>query len=129
AQWVEDAVMMHRENDDARAVRSCFLAYQQAILEDDGVAAAERLDETSMQRYAYYRDRALEDGPAAEDSQTPLVDRLCVALFRLQLTPGQLRAKSPREIVAFAIDHGLIGKTGTNNISIGKIEVTGDEAC
>lgn len=126
--WIGEALMLHHEGDDAKSVRACFEVYQQAIADDDGPAAAAVLDAATMNRYAAYRDAALDGRDAIAGSDTPLMDRLCIAIFRMHLTQGQLIAMSPREIVEFAIEHGMIGKQGTGQISIGAIEVCGETA-
>ena len=126
--WVDDELRMAAEDDEAKAVRFCFHTYQDAILNDDGKTAAALLDDNTLQRYERYRRLALNDQSPDPNSDSPIIDNLCIALFQLFLTEEQLQALTPLEIIEFAIDHLFAGKRGAEDLAIGQIEVDGDSA-
>ena len=113
--------------DDAEAVRRVFSAYRAAILAGKGDAAAALL---SRSTYAYYdemRQLALRGDAASVQSQS-LVNQMQVLMLRLRVPLGQLESLAPRELIAYAVDQGWIGKQSVLKLQPGKVHAEGDVA-
>jgi len=113
--------------DEAADVREAFLGYRTAILTGDGETAAELVTERTRTLYREFADDALTlDKPGLDGLH--VMDRISVMQLRHQMTRQQLESMNGGEIVAYAVDHGWIGKDGAARLQIGNFTVEGDSA-
>lgn len=109
------------------AVERAFQDYKAAILGSDGTTASELVTQASRDLYRRYADEALTlDRP--ELGRLHVADRITVMMLRHSLGRTDLENMSGGEIVAYAVNHGWIGKEGAANLRLGNYEVDGDYA-
>lgn len=113
--------------EEAAAVRESFIDYKTAILEGDGETAAELVTERTHALYRGFADSALTLDKAGLDG-LHVMDRMSVLQLRHQMTRQQLESMSGEEIVAYAVDHGWIGKDGAARLQVGEFTVDGSAA-
>lgn len=113
--------------EEAAAVRDSFLDYKASILAGDGAAAAALVTQRTHALYRGFADGALTlDKPGLDG--LPVMDRMSVLQLRHQMTRQQLESMSGSEIVAYAVDHGWIGKDGAARLQVGHFTVDGSSA-
>lgn len=114
-------------NSPERAVEDTFLAYQKALLAEDGTTAAGLVTAAS---WDYYREMADEALTADRNrlEELDFVDRLTALLFRMSLTRDALRRMSGEELVAYSVDQGWISREKTANMKLANFRITGDSA-
>jgi hypothetical protein len=108
-------------------VRQAFTAYRQALLAKDGDTAVQHLASTV---YGFY-DQARRDAVTAAENNVrgqTVAAQLTVFTLRGSLDPNLLRSATPQELVAAAIDAGLVGEQGIQNTQLGEVAVVGDTA-
>jgi hypothetical protein len=113
--------------DEAPLVAAAFNGYKAAALAGDGPAAVQHLADTAYVFYDEARESALT-ASADELRRQPVSTQLTVLFMRGSLDADLLREGSPEELVAAAIDAGLVGEAGLNRLELGDISVTGDKA-
>lgn len=109
------------------AIRDVFDNYRSALLAGDGAAAHGFLSQSSIDYYVEMRDLALTV-PRAELEARSLVDRLHVLTLRYVLAPQRLESMEPVDVVAYAVESGLIGQGTLQQQGLDEITVDGDEA-
>jgi hypothetical protein len=109
------------------AVEQSFLAYKSAILTSDGAAAADLVTGGSHDYYRGLADKALTLD-RQELHEIHLGDRLNAMLLRHSLKAEKLRSMSGEEVVAYAVDHGWIGREGADRLQLGGYVLEGDTA-
>jgi len=110
--------------EEVAAVRDSFLGYKTAILTGDGETAAELVTQRTHALYRGFADSALTlDKPGLDSLH--VMDRLSVMQLRHQMTRQQLESMSGEEIVAYAVDHGLIGTDGAARLQVGDFTLEG----
>ena len=109
------------------AIRDVFDNYRSALLAGDGAAAHGFLSQSSIDFYVEMRDLALT-APRAELEVRSLVDRLHVLTLRYVLAPQRLESMEPVDVVAYAVESGLIGQGTLQRQELDEITVEGDEA-
>lgn len=114
-------------SSDDQEIRDVFNGYRAALLAGDGVAAFEALSQSTIDFYVEMRDLALT--ASKKDLQKrSLVDRLHALTLRYVLAPQRLEKMSPTEIVAYAVDTGLIGQGTLQLQELEDIKILGDIA-
>jgi hypothetical protein len=109
------------------AVRQVFAAYKRAVLADDGASAARLLSTATIDWYGKTQDLALHGSKEEVDRLGPL-EKIQVLAFRQRVPAAELRAMSPRQLVAYSVSRGWIGKTGTQRSELGSVIPSGDSA-
>jgi len=109
------------------AVRQSFAEYKRAVIADDGATAAAQLSTATMQWYGKMQDLALH-GSKEEVEQLGPLQKIQVLAFRQRVPADELRAMSPRQLVAYSVTHGWVGKVGTERSELGKISPSGSTA-
>ncbi|SOD50386.1 hypothetical protein [Pseudoxanthomonas wuyuanensis] len=112
---------------DEEAVRAAFQAYKTAVLDRQGVNAADRVTSGTLDAYQRYRELAL-NGDRATLQALPITDRLQVLIIRHRVPTGQLHAMNGRAVFIYAVDRGWIGRESVVRTSIGEVSVDGDTA-
>jgi hypothetical protein len=112
--------------DDAKAVKSTFKAYQNALLKKDGPGAAAVVDRGTIAYYQRVRDLAVSGKPD-EVKKLPILDKLMVVRMRHQVPLAQLKAMDGKAALAFGVSQGWVGDN-VAKVEAGPVEVTGDRA-
>lgn len=115
------------EGPEAEAVRAAFESYRQALIEEDGAAAADRISANSVEAYQRFRDLALS-GSREEVGELSMVHRMQVLLLRHRIEPDALEAMNGRTAFAHAVDEAWVGAGGIARLEIHHVAVRGDEA-
>jgi len=109
------------------AVKEAFLSYKAAILSGDGTAAADLVTRSSRDFYRKAADHALTlDKTGLE--RLHVLDRLTVMQLRHEMSRAQLESMDGRQIVAYAVDQGWIGRDSAASLQVGTFAVDGDNA-
>jgi hypothetical protein len=109
------------------AVRQSFAEYKRAVMADDGATAAAQLSAATVQWYGKMQDLALH-GSKEEVEQLGPLERIQVLAFRQRVPADELRAMSPRQLVAYSVAHGWVGKVGTGRSELGTVTASGGTA-
>lgn len=115
------------EVDQAPLVLAAFNDYKAAALAADGPAAAALLASTVDDFYDQARGFALTATDAELRTQ-PVTTQVTALFMRGSLEPELLRTADPDQLVAAAVDAGLVGEQGVEQVQIGEVTVTGDRA-
>lgn len=108
-------------------VQQGFAAYKTALLAKDGRKAVTMLSANSFAYYDRMRKLALS-GSREEIERLPDVDRLLALSLRVRAPRATLESGSPQDIVAYAIDAGMIGAGAVAKAELGEITIQGDQA-
>jgi hypothetical protein len=112
---------------DEQAVRDTFHGYKAAILDQQGVQAADRVSTGTLDAYQRYRELALS-GNRATLQALPITEQLQVLIIRHRIPIAQLHAMNGRAVFIYAVDRGWIGRESVERTSIGPVQVDGDTA-
>ncbi|MGH3055817.1 MAG: hypothetical protein ACRDL7_12665, partial [Gaiellaceae bacterium] len=121
------AIWMMLRVPPEEAVRQAFAAYKRAVLTNDGSAAAALLSPGSIEWYGHMQDFALHGSKEELEHLGPL-EKLQALAFRMRIPAEELRALSPRQLVAYSVSHGWIGKAGTERSELGTMTVADGSA-
>lgn len=113
--------------DDEQEVRAAFAAYRDALLAEDGAAAAGRVSGESVAYFDEMRSLAY-NGDRASIGGRPMIDRLFVTITRLRVPRSELEALSGEGLLVFGVENGLIGADTVANIELGEIVIADDTA-
>ena len=109
------------------AVRQTFAAYKRAVMANDGATAAALLSAGTVEWYGSTQDLALH-GDKQDVEHLPPLEKLQVLAFRLRIPAEELRALSARQLVAYSVAHGWVGKSGTGRSELGAVTVADGSA-
>lgn len=113
--------------DDVTAIRACFDNYFAALKEGRGQDAADLVDSRTVAHY----ERVLELARNADSTTVAgldAMDQIAVLSMRMVNSPEELIGMDAREAIARSVSDGLMSDSGPEGISLGNVEVTGDEA-
>ncbi len=113
--------------EDTDAVKQTFANYRQALLSQNGMQAAELVTEETIAQYKKYVDWATT---ATKDElmKLNLMNRLQVILIKHRVPRDMLLNANGKDIFAYAVDNGWIGKASVMNTSLGEVQVASDSA-
>lgn len=109
------------------AIRACFDNYFAALKEGRGQDAADLVDSRTVAHY----ERVLELARNADSTTVAgldAMDQIAVLSMRMVNSPEELIGMDAREAIARSVSDGLMSDSGPEGISLGNVEVTGDEA-
>jgi hypothetical protein len=109
--------------DEAQMVRQVFEKYKQAVLSDNGEAAASLLSQGTIDYYGDMQQLAVCASPQEVRNQS-MVNRMQVLLLRWRVPPEVLPQMSELELVTYAVNQGWIGKSGVVTVDIGDVTVS-----
>jgi hypothetical protein len=112
---------------DSDAVRKVFGSYREALLTGKGGDAAALLAKPTFAYYEQMRQLALWGEAEAVRGQV-LANQLQILLLRLRVPAVKLEKMSSRELIAYAIDEGWIGKESAGKLQPGDVLVEKDIA-
>ncbi len=106
--------------DDSTEVQESFSAYRSAILSGNGTSAIRYLSSSTFEYYDQMRSLAL-DGDLEKVQGLSLINQMQVLMLRLRVPAEQLGAMTPRELVAYSVDEGWIGKNSVLAVQPGRV--------
>jgi len=112
---------------ETEAVARGFAAYRSALVARDGARAAAWISANSLAYYDRMRELALS---APRDALEALegTERMLVLGMRHQAPRELLETATPAELVAYAVDSGLVSDTSVATTELGEITIQGDRA-
>jgi hypothetical protein len=120
-------LLLGAATDDSEGVRQGFQAYKRALLAKDGTAAAAAVSANSLKYYDRMRRLALS-APRSEVESLDGTEQLLVLSLRVRAPATLLRSGSPNELIAYAVDGGMISATSVSRTELGSISVVGTRA-
>ena len=81
----------------------------------------------TLREYARYRDLALTASRMQLEA-LPMSERLQVLIIRARVPSTALRTMDGRDVFAYAVDRGWIGREGVERSELGTLQVDGDTA-
>jgi hypothetical protein len=108
-------------------VQEGFATYKAALLAKDGAKAVTVLSANSFAFYDRMRKLALS-GSREEIERLPDVDRLLALSLRVRAPRETLESGSPKDIVAYAVNAGMIGVNAVARAELGEITIQGNQA-
>ena len=114
-------------SDETEAVQSVFSAYRSAILSDDGETAAALVNRATLEYYDETRRMALFADAGAVEEQS-LVTQIQILTYRLRYPREILESLSPKQLMAYAVDQGWVGKSSVLKLQPGSVLAEGDVA-
>ena len=121
------SVSLAQSEDEAEAVRRLFERYKVALLQGEGELASELVDADTLTYFDEIRKLTL-GGDEEAVRQRPFVDRLLIITMRHELPAATLEQMELADLLQHAVEAGWIGKQSIAQLSIGAIEIDGDEA-
>lgn len=115
------------DDGDEAAVRAVFAGYKAAVLARKGDRAADHVTTGTLREYARYRDLALTASRTQLEA-LPMSERLQVLIIRARVPATALRTMDGRDVFAYAVDRGWIGREGVERSELGTLQVDGDTA-
>jgi hypothetical protein len=109
------------------AVRQSFATYKRAVMAGDGATAAAQLSAATVQWYGKMQDLALHGSKEEVEHLEPL-EKIEVLAFRQRVPAEELRAMSPRQLVAYSVTQGWVSKAGTGRSELGTVTAASDTA-
>ena len=113
--------------DETEAIKQAFSTYRSAILSGNGATAAELVTQSTLAFYDETRRLALF-GDAKTVQEQSLVTQIQILTFRLRVPSEKLESLTARELVAYSIDQGWIGKDSVLQLQPGAVHTEGDVA-
>jgi len=109
------------------AVARGFAVYKSALMRRDGARAAAAISANSLAYYDRIRELALS-APRNELEALEGTERMLVLGMRHQAPRELLETATPAELVAYAVDSGLVSDTSVATTELGEITIQGDRA-
>ena len=113
--------------DDVTAIRTCYDNYFAALKEGRGDDAAALVDSRTVAHYERMLDLA-RNADSSTVAGLDVMDQITVLSMRLGHGHDALLAMDAREAIARSVSEGLMGDEGPEGLSLGNVEVNGDEA-
>lgn len=113
--------------DSTAAVTRSFKAYKSALERRDGSAAAAMVSSNSLAYYDRMRDLALT-AQRQHLSVLEGTERMLVLSLRHSAPLELLKTASPAELLAYAVDEGLVSDTGIAKTELGEVTLQGERA-
>jgi hypothetical protein len=126
-----DAPLLPRATSDAAdqldAIKAVFSHYKDAVVANDGVAAAPWVTAGTHAYFGRLRDLALFAQAAKLRERSP-IERMHVLVLRQLLEEERLAEMSPREVFAFAVSNRIVGEDLRDYDAIGDVSIERDRA-
>lgn len=110
------------QDTEQALIKEAFEQYKSAILSDKGEEAVEYVDRHTLQYYADVLDQTKQADSATLDSLN-LLDKLMVLLIRHQSPREKILSLDGRGLFVYAVNNGMVGKSGVSNNSIGALTI------
>lgn len=102
-------------------IRQCFSNYKSAILNDKGQEAVEYVDSRTLAYYQEILDKTIM-ADSTEVDQLNIMDKLMVFSIRHRTPKEDILKFDGKQLLVYAIQEGMVGKSSVANIEIGEIE-------
>ena len=112
---------------EEQAALAAWLAYQTAVVDKNGAAAASVLSSESIDYYAGLLDATLY-ATAAELDQMPVVDVTTVLISRLRYDADALEVLDGRRFVELTVKDGLVDESTAVGVTFDQVEIDGPVA-
>lgn len=113
--------------DDVTAIRTCYDNYLAALKEGRGDDAAALVDSRTVAHYERMLDLA-RNADSSTVAGLDILDQMAVLAMRMENDQQQLMAMDAREAIARSVSEGLMADEGPQGMTLGNVEVNGDEA-
>jgi hypothetical protein len=114
-------------SDPQHDIRAAFTDYNAALARKDGRASADLVSADTVRYYQRMRDLALHADRTAM-AKEPFVDQLTALSLRADVDAARLRSASGKQLVADAVEKGVINQSSQGASSLGTITVKGEVA-
>jgi len=114
-------------SDATAAVERSFAAYKSALAERDGIRAALAVSNNSLAYYDRVRKLALS-ASRSELEKLEGTERMLVLALRHQAPLELLVSGKPEDLVAHAVNAGLVSDIGIAETELGEVTIHGDLA-
>lgn len=108
-------------------IRRAYLSYKEAILQQQGQSAVLLVNRATLQYYGRMKSLALK-GQEKEVRLLSPMNKIMVLSLRHRIPVDVLRAMTPEEVFAHAVNQGWIGKDSVLDSDIGQLRVFGNDA-
>ncbi|MFD0203658.1 MULTISPECIES: hypothetical protein [Saccharothrix] len=112
---------------EEEAIRQAFADYRDAARAKDGAAAAKVLSQDSLDYYREMRDLSLT-GTAEQLGDQGTTTMMMVYVMRAEFDATELRGMSAEQLVAAAVEKGLVSESSLDNVDLGTMTVDGETA-
>jgi hypothetical protein len=112
--------------DSEVAIAALSQRWRSAVSNQDP-ALVEMLSSASTEHYRGLQHAALY-AQSGELQKLPPTDQLQALFFRLMLQPGELKAMSEQDVIAFAVKEGMIGSDLRESDELRELAITEDSA-
>ena len=109
------------------AVRRVFAEFKQAVMANDGPAAAALVSKATVDWYGKTQDLALHANKDEVQGLGPL-EKIQVLASRQRVPLNELRTMSPAQLVAYSVSHGWMGKKATERSAYQQAAVCFEQA-
>jgi hypothetical protein len=113
--------------DDEAAVCAAFAAYRKA-LQDRNAPAALALVPDSTIAYHDWLARVAGTGGPEEISTLSMIDRLTIAVLRIQYSTAELATMDGRQLFSAGVETGRIDSSTPADAELGTVRIAGDRA-
>lgn len=115
------------QQDDETAVCAAFAAYRKALQDRDAPAALALVPDSTIAYYDRLAGIASASGPE-EISTLSMIDRLTIAVLRIQHPTAELAAMDGRQLFSDGVETGRIGSSTPADAQLGTVRIAGDRA-
>ena len=112
---------------DAESIKSTFTYYQQAVLNNDGMAAAKCLDQKTLEWYDKLLNMAKET-KKSELEKTNYFSKLTVLALRQQFSKKEIDELDAKSAFSFAVKNSLYNQDVIKNYQINNLKIENDKA-
>src|SRR5687767_4748366 len=112
---------------ESKNVLDTFESYRSALLEQDGVSAAENVTKATIEMYQEHRDLAVS-GSEKTVKELSMINRMQVLLIRHRIDPKLLKEMDGRAVFVHAVNQNWIGKNSVLRLNLQDVVVRGTRA-
>ena len=112
---------------DTTLIKQCYAGYKNAVLSDKGKEAVEFVDSRTIHYYSDILNKTRILDSIGVDKQT-ILDKLTILMLRHRATKEEIMHLDGRSLFVYAIERGMIGKNSVQQLSLGFIDINGNEA-
>jgi hypothetical protein len=110
-------------SSEVDAIQQTFAAYKSAILNTDGVTAAENVSQRTIDEYQQYVDWCRKaDRQTLQKLST--INKFQVLLLKHRIRTDELKTMDGKAVFIYAVDHDWIGKNSVIVTTIGDIQAS-----
>jgi len=119
--------MVAASQADSQSVKLGFSNYKQALLAKDGARAASAVSANSLSYYGRMRTLALS-GTKPQVQARDGTEQILILGLRVRAPSAILKSGSPADLIAYAVDEGMISPGTVARTELGQVTIEGDLA-